>query len=141
MGRWTYYSPSYIGAAVAALLLATYGQFLGGLPAWGYWAYVIGVPVAAGLACQLLMLGAQGAFAQVLPAAGGRSVRGSGAMLAGWLLIFGEVLSIVALLLRVEHADRAATIIGCLGVLTLLGAVATYVWLWPTAVRDFANER
>jgi hypothetical protein len=113
MGRWTYYSPLFIGAVVAALLLTTYRQFLPALSGWQYWTLLIAVACGAGLACQLLMLGAQGAFAQVLPATRGRSVRGSGAMLAGWLLMVGELLAIVTLLLAVEGVRLAAIILGC----------------------------
>lgn len=141
MGRWTYYSPLFIGGIAAALLLTTYREFLPALPGWQYWTLLVLVACGAGLACQLLMLGAQGAFAQVLPATGGRSVRGGGAMLAGWLLMIGEGLAIVALLLAVEGVRVAAIIFGGLALLTLLGAVATYLWMWPTAVRDFADER
>jgi hypothetical protein len=140
MGRWTYYSPLLIGSAAAALLLATYRQFLPQLPAWQSWLLFAFAAILAGLACQLMMLGAQGAFAQVLPATRGRSVRGGGAMLAGWLIIIGELLVVVALLLAVEGVRLAAFTIGGLALLTLLGAVAAYLWLWPTAVRDFAEE-
>jgi hypothetical protein len=141
MGRWTYYSPLFIGAILAALLLTTYREFLPALPGWQYWTLLVLVACGAGLACQLLMLGAQGAFAQVLPATRGRSVRGGGAMLAGWLLMLGEVLAIVALLLTVEGVRVAAIIFGSLALLTLLSALATYLWMWPTAVRDFADDR
>ena len=141
MGRWAYYSPFFIGGILAALLLSTYREFLPTEAPWQFWGLLLLVACGAGLACQLLMLGAQGAFAQVLPATGGRSVRGSGAMLAGWLLMGGEVLAIVAALLAVEGVRVAAIVFGALALLTLLGAVTTYAWMWPTAVRDFADER
>ena len=78
------------------------------------------------------MLGRR-AFAQVLPATGGRSVRGSGAMLAGWLLMGGEVLAIVAAPLAVEGV-RVAAIVLALALLTLLGGDNVRL-MWPTAAR------
>ncbi len=140
MGRWTYYSPFFIGGVAAALVYATYRPVAGGAT-WQHWAWLVLVGIQAGIACQIVMLGAQGAFAQVLPAPGGRSIRGSGAMLAGWLILIGVVLAAAAGLLAVEGVSVAAAVVGCVALLVLLGAVATYLWLWPTAIRDFAEER
>ncbi|HPM23412.1 MAG TPA: hypothetical protein PLP66_05865, partial [Phycisphaerae bacterium] len=75
MGRATYYSPLWLGAL---LVLALNEPLRVGLtlPDATEWLIVAALAIAAGLQSQVLLVGAQGAFAQVLPVPWGRSVRG-----------------------------------------------------------------
>ncbi len=140
VGRWTYYSPALLGTAVAALLCASYNEYLPALVDWQYGMLIVGICLATGLGCQLLMVAAQGAFAQVLPVPGGRSIRGGGAMLSGWLLLIGTALGFAAILLALEEFERAAWIAGGIGLAALAAAIVGYVWNWPTAQVDFAGK-
>lgn len=141
MGRWAYYSPLWLGAL---LVLALNDALRASLPPrepWAHWLIVAGVAVLAGLQAQVLMVGAQGAFAQVLPVPRGRSIRGGGAAGAGWLLMAWVVLSLVTVLLGYEAVTQAALVLGVLGLAALGGAVLIYVWNIPAAVADFGEER
>lgn len=141
MGALTYYSPLGIGAVLAALLLVTYRQHLPALPGWQLALLAVAICAAAGLACQLLMVAAQGAFAQVLPAPKGRSIRGRGAVVAGWLLLIGVLLGFATALLLAQAMSLPADIAGGMSLLCLIAAAITYIWCWPTAVRDFADDQ
>ncbi len=140
MTAWTYYSPLWLGVL---LVLAANEMLRGALPRldpWLQWL-VVGVTAAnAGLAFQALMIGAQGAFAQVLPVPRGRSIRGGAAVLAGWLIIAGVVLGGVSALLGFEEVSTAAVVIGVLSLAAWAGAVIVYIWSLPAAVRDFSGE-
>lgn len=141
MGRWTYYSPLLLGAF---LVLAMYDALRDLMPAWSpqlQWATIIGIAIVAGLHTQVLMVGAQGAFAQVLPVPGGRSIRGGAAVAAGWLLIAWCGLSAVTVLLGYEAISRAAQILGALSLATLVGALGVYFWSLPTADDEFREQR
>lgn len=140
MGRWTYYSPFAIGILLVLALNDTIRNAMT-LPDWEEWLIVAGVALAAGVQCQVLMIGAQGAFAQVLPVPWGKSIRGGAAVLAGWLLIAWFVLSAVTALLSVESITQAALIVGGLSLAALIGAGLTYVWSIPAAVADFGDEK
>ena len=86
MGPWAYYSPLWLGA----LLVLALNDSLRGLmvwPEWLEWLAVAGVAVLAGVQAQVLTIGAQGLFAQVLPVPIGKSIRGGPAVLGGTLLI------------------------------------------------------
>ncbi len=142
MSRMTYFSPAMIGAAFAAMMLATYWERLPIMNPWLFWLLMVGGCVLAGAMCQLAMVGAQGAFAQVLPMPGGRSIRGGGAVLAGWLLLLSLVLNLAALMLGLESGLGRPTIVAAAaGQVLAVAALATYLWCWPTATRDFADER
>jgi biotin transporter BioY len=93
-----------------------------------------------GIQCQLVLISAQGLFAQVLPVPRGRSIRGSGAMAGGGFLLGWVVFSVVAVLLRSEEMRGAPVVLGVISLACLAGAVVTYVWCWPTAVRDFDSR-
>jgi hypothetical protein len=140
MGFWTYYSPLGIGVVLALVLHEAIWAHAPAMPAWGRWPFVAGVAVGVGLLCQLMLIGVQGAFAQVLPVPVGRSIRGPGAMLGGWLIIVAIVLGAAGGLLRSEELHRAGLVIVVLGLLAAAGALITYVWCWPTAVRDFGKD-
>lgn len=141
MGRWTYYSPLWLGAV---LVLAMNDALRASLPPaepWRQWLIVAGIAVAVGLQSQVLMIGAQGAFAQVLPVPWGRSIRGGSAAAAGWLLIAWVGLSAITVLLGHEAITTAATVLGLLSLAALGGALVIYVWNIPAALPDFGPDR
>lgn len=103
------------------------------------WVAVSGAAAAFGLLCQMLMIGAQGAFAQVLPVWGGRSIRGGAAAGAGWLLMAAFVLTVVAVLLLKEAVETGgvATAIAAGAAFATAGCV--YAWHMPAAQADFGD--
>lgn len=138
MGFWAYYSPFWLGALLFAggylhtadrtaspLGLHLLTAFLGGL--------------GAGVLLQLLMFGAQGAFAQVLPVPAGRSLRGRPAVVAGFSLLLSIGAAAVAWMLYAETLHTAAWIAGILAAGAALGALITYLWGLPAAVQDFRD--
>lgn len=141
MGRWTYYSPLWIGALLIFSLNDAIRRGVAAYPDWQQWLIVVGAAIAGGLHCQILMLGTQGAFAQVLPVPGGRSIRGPAATMAGWLLALWFVLGIATVLLLMEGITTAAITVGSVTAATLIGAVLIYVWNLPAAVEDFRARR
>lgn len=140
MGRFTYYSPFGLGFA---LILILHGWVRESCPpvlvAWP-WLYVGLVALGIGLLCQLVMIGVQGAFAQVLPAPGGRSIRGGAARLAGGLLIGCGVTALIGALLRSEGLAAAPWVLLGLSPIQAAGAILVYIWSWPAALRDFADK-
>ena len=141
MGRWTYYLPLLLGTLLTPVLVVTHRDLLPALPPWQFWVLALGLGPAAGLLCQLVMVAAQGAFAQVLPVPGGRSVRGRAAVAAGTLLLLGLGLGLAAILLAFEQIGVVAIVLGILCGGAALAAIVAYAWSLPTAVRDFADER
>ncbi len=139
MSAWTYYSPLVFGALLVVALNDALRSALPPLEPWQTWLVVAGVALAAALQSQVLLIGAQGAFAQVLPVPLGRSLRGGGAAGAGWLLIAWVGLSGVTVLLGFEQVTRGAVAVGVLSLAALAGALVTYVWNIPAAQRDFAR--
>jgi hypothetical protein len=137
MGFWTYYLPLGLGFLATLVLHDSVWAHAPALPPWAHWPYVVAVAVGVGLACQLLMVGAQGVFAQVLPVPVGRSIRGRGAVLGGCLIIAFLVLGAVGALLASEGLDTAGLAILVVGLAAGAAGVITYVWCWPLAVRDF----
>jgi hypothetical protein len=87
-----------------------------------------------------MLIGVQGAFAQVLPVPAGRSIRGRGAVTGGLLIITCVALGAVAGLLQSEELARAALVVGVLSLAAGGAAAITYVWCWPIAVRDFGKR-
>ena len=140
MGRWTYYSPLWLGPLLVLALNESLRELVPRWEPWAQWLLVAVVAVVVGLQCQVLLIGAQGAFAQVLPAPRGRSVRGGGAMLAGGLLIAWVGLSGVTVLLSCEAVTTAAIVLGVLSLAALAGALTAYAWNLPAAVADFGRE-
>lgn len=153
MGRWTYYAPFYLGALVTVIvawnyraslpewMARSYGVFWPASGAAAFWPMVIALGLLVGLHLQLGLIGLQGAFAQVLPVPGGRSIRGGGAVLGGVLILAWWVLAGIALLLRLERDMQTSSWIFALaGLAALLAAAGTYAWHWPAAIRDFAEE-
>lgn len=140
MGRWTYYSPIALGALLVLVMNDSLRAALPTLEPWVRWLVVAGVALVVGLQSQVLMIGAQGAFAQVLPVPWGKSIRGGGAVTAGWLLILWVALSGVTVLLATEAVTRAALVLGIASVAALAVALVVYVWNIPAAVPDFGRE-
>jgi hypothetical protein len=137
MGPWTYYSPLWLGAIIAGVVGYSALDQFPSMPVWLLWlVFVVGC-VLVGVQCQLVLIGAQGIFAQVLPVPRGRSIRGRGAAVGGSFLIGWVVFSVVAVLFRSEEMRAAPLALGVVALLCLAGAVITYVWCWPLAVRDF----
>lgn len=140
MGRWTYYSPLLLGFVVALLAEDLYEPILPPTPAWQHWLGAALLSLACGVYLQLALIGSQGAFAQVLPLPGGRSVRGAGAVGGGWLLLAALALTFVCGLLLWESVQPAATIAGAAAGVAGAVVILIYVWCWPTAQRDFATS-
>lgn len=141
MNRWTYYSPLMLGTLVPLTLHGTIAEAGPPLTPATYWPFVGAVCLGIGLLCQLFLIGAQGAFAQVLPVPGGRSIRGRGAVSAGWLVMVGVVLTVGGAMLRSEEAALVSAVTAGIGLAALLAAAVAYIWCWPAAVRDFAPAR
>jgi hypothetical protein len=137
MGAWAYYSPLGLGLLVTLVLHETVRAHAPAMPAWAEWPFVVGVALVVGLLCQLMMIGVQGAFAQVLPVPIGRSIRGRAAEVGGCLIMGCVALAVVAVLLGVDELNLAALVVGVLSGVSGAGALITYIWCWPTALRDF----
>jgi hypothetical protein len=141
VGPWTYYSPLWLGAVLVLALNDALRSSLPPMEPWVRWLVVAAVAVLVGLQSQVLMVGAQGAFAQVLPVPRGRSIRGGAAAAGGWLLVAWVGLSAVTVLLGYEAVTQAAIVLGVLSLAALGGALLIYVWNIPAAVADFGQER
>jgi hypothetical protein len=139
MSRWTYYSPVLLGVLLVVALNDALRDRLAGYGAGLAWGVVVLVAIGVGLGCQVLTVGAQGAFAQVLPVPGGRSIRGRAAVTGGWLLILWVVLGAIAGLLGYEAVTVAALVLGGLSGLALVAALVVYIWSLPAAVADFGE--
>ncbi len=141
MGPWTYYSPLWLGMILALLSHDTIRAHSTDPESWQAWMLVVGVGAGIGLLGQLLLIGAQGAFAQVLPVPRGRSIRGRGAVVGGLLIIACVALCGIAALLWSEELAAASWALLAAGLAAGAGAIITYIWCWPVAVRDFAPQR
>lgn len=138
MGVWTYYSPLWLGTILAAFVSLSSREAFPPLPPWG-WALIVGVGCPlAGAVCQLAMVGAQGAFAQVLPVPWGRSIRGRGAVVSGGLLLACIGFGVAATLVGFEGVSTPAIVVGSISGGFGLAALGTYIWCAPTASRDFS---
>jgi hypothetical protein len=137
MSFWAYYSPLGVGVLLTLMLHESVWGHAPLLPMWAHWPFVLSVGLGVGILCQLMLIGVQGAFAQVLPVPVGRSIRGQAAVVGGCLIIGCVVLAAVAGLLQSEGLATAALAVAALSLASVAGAVITYVWCWPTAARDF----
>jgi hypothetical protein len=143
MGPWSYYAPLWLG------LLLPFGMqhavfahpTIAGLSPAAQWPALVLLGIVTGIQFQLLMVGAQGAFAQVLPVPGGRSIRGRAAVVGGTLTISAVLLLWIAFLLRPSDgfSTPATIVIGCSAAAALL-AMLIYLWSLPMAARDFASR-
>jgi hypothetical protein len=144
VGFWGYYSPFLIGIALTFLQSDSIFRQLdlwAALPTELRWAAVAALSLLAGAACQLLMAGAQGAFAQVLPVPFGRSLRGRPAVVSGAGLLTGVGLLGAAVLLQSPEFPALRNGLAGLGGASLLIALGAYLWGLPAAVRDFDLRR
>jgi hypothetical protein len=147
MGPWAYYAPLWLGALLVAIVNDSIRAGLSHSSPAVQWTAVVALAVLAGLQSQVLMVGAQGAFAQVLPVPRGKSIRGRPAAVAGWLLIGWVALSLVTALLSYEAyfrdaaLSRAAMIVGVGALAALSGSILIYIWSVPAAVADFGVDR
>jgi hypothetical protein len=131
MTRFAYYSPFWIGALIWLGILTAQGDSVFGDP------LLLGSVLAAGLTCQLVMIGVQGAFAQVLPVPVGKSIRGRGAVVTGSLILAASVAFATSGLIAMDEVTRAAVVIGVIGAALALCALGAYIWCLPAAARDF----
>jgi hypothetical protein len=127
----------WLGALLAAALIYNSPPQWPGLPEWAWWPTAVGLCAAAGLVSQLLMIGAQGAFAQVLPGPGGRSIRGHGAVATGWLILAGVVLLLLSLTVRSDELPQIVYMVAGAGSVSLVAGLVTDAWCWPAMVKDF----
>ena len=140
MNVWTYYSPLLLGIALVLALNDAIRGAMSYQPATE-WAIVIALALAVGIQCQLLMIGAQGVFAQVLPVPIGRSFRGPAAARAGWLLALWVGLSAAAALYGWENGTLVFRILGGLAIAALVLSAIIYIWNIPAAQDDFSEPR
>jgi predicted membrane channel-forming protein YqfA (hemolysin III family) len=141
VNRATYYSPLWLGALLILALNESIRARYAFAEPWVQWAGVGFIAVVFGLECQFLMIGAQGAFAQVLPVPRGRSIRGRAAAVAGWLAIGVFVLGDGAAVMKVNGMGSAALVPGLAALVALIAGVVIYVWNLPAAVADFGDDR
>jgi hypothetical protein len=140
MSRFVYYSPLGVGPLLAVLLNEPLREQC---PLWladQAWLFVGLVGVGAGAAFQVVLVALQGALAHVLPVPGGRSIRGPGAAVGGWLLLLAVVSAVTAGMLRGEELVLPLWAFAGLAGASLLAAGFAYAWCWPTAVADFTAD-
>lgn len=139
MGSWTYYSPLWIGPLLVAILSQNIVEwdYVATAPPWAKVGAVVVVAIVVAIALQIVMFGAQGAFAQVIPAPGGRSIRGGGAVFVGWMILAGMTLLAAAFLFETAELLAVWRVVGGIGVGCGLAAAAGYAWSWPMAQQDF----
>ncbi len=139
MGPFAYYTPLWLGTAISAALMHASGYGL----EWSFRVpllILLGIPV--GLVAQLAMIGAQGAFAQVLPVPVGKSIRGRSAAVCGMLTLLAVAAASAGfvLVLEEEAINRATVVLLTIGGICAVCALGVYVWSLPAAVRDFARR-
>lgn len=140
MGRFTYYSPALIGAAITATFAKTLTDSAPAMFRDMPWLWVTIYAVVVGILFQILMVASQGVFAQVLPVPGGRSIRGRAAVAGGTLLDLGIGALAVAAFLHGEGLRLAAMILAIVSGAALIAFGGLYFWSMPLAVRDFADD-
>ena len=140
MGPLTYYLPFIFGLLLPFGCHQTYMDQprVMQMDPWQQWMVIAGFGLAYAIIFQALMIGSQGAFAQVLPVPFGKSVRGRGAVVCGATLIGAVICASAGAFLYYEDATTPALV--TLAIAAGFGVVSlvAYVWAWPMAVRDFA---
>lgn len=134
MSVYTYFSPLWLGTLIAAAVLSAFYRDLPSTTRM--WLAAAGCP-GVGLLWQLALIGAQGAFAQVLPVPIGRSIRGRSAVVAGALILVAATGAVGTALVGYEQFDIVGKILAGVSAAALVGAAGTYAWSIPAAVRDF----
>ena len=138
MGPWMYYSPLWAGTLVAALL---YSVNISSFTNWPTWLQVVIVAISSpivGLQLQVIMIGMQGAFAEVLPVPRGRSIRGRAAIAVGYLILAGVIFSVCGwALITLAVLIIPGIVLAVISSLSWVGALVVYLWYLPAAVQDF----
>lgn len=142
MGPWTYYAPFLIGLLLPfGLQQAVFAHpTVAAMSSGAQWAALVGLALLLAVQFQLLMIGAQGAFAQVLPVPGGRSIRGRAAVVAGSMIIASQIPTWIIQLLWSGSLSAPVFVVGSIGLIAGATAVLIYLWSWPLAARDFASR-
>lgn len=142
MGPWTYYLPFIVGLLLPFGLHQAFfaSPRMVGLEVWQQWSLLGLSGLGLAVTFQALMIGAQGAFAQVLPVPFGKSVRGRSAVVAGGGLIATVLVGLVALFLYDQGSSGPGLIAAVVTGVAALISLTAYVWSWPMAVRDFASR-
>lgn len=140
MSRWAYYAPMLLTFLAVLGLNEPIRQAAPPRMLGGPWAYVLVLAAIVALGAQILMLGSQGVAARVLPAPGGRSIRGGAAQAAGYCAIAAVAAGVAFGLLAIEGMSIGGWTAGIVTALLALTGIGVYVWSWPTAVRDFAED-
>ncbi len=140
MNALTYYSPLWLGVLIVVALNESVRGMVPTYSPAAQWGVVSIVAIVAALQCQVLMIGAQGAFAQALPVPFGKTVRGGYAVFAGWMLIAWVGLSGVTVLLGYQAVTAASRMVGIASFAALGVFFATYFWSLPTATADFSTR-
>jgi hypothetical protein len=141
MSAWSYYSPFWLGTLIAALVMALGWNSLWELPGWQVTLILGGVSLAFGVLCQIEMFAVQGAFGQVLPVPGGRTIRGRAAVFAGVFLFCAVKGALICAFFVSEGVRGQAMLAGVTAGGLLLAFLGLYAWSLPAAVRDFADDR
>ncbi len=137
MNRFVYYSWFWLGALACAGFVGAGSYETLPNPRW---LILAAISVPAGVVCQLLFIGTQGTFAQVLPVPIGRSIRGRGAVVTGALIILTIVAAAIAWLSAVDEITGVTIAAIIISAACGLCAAGGYIWCLPTSVRDFAGE-
>ena len=139
MGPLAYYAPFFLGILLTALNWSAIQQYVPATWSGWFWPLLVALCLAAGVLAQLLMIGAQGVFAQVLPVPRGRSIRGPAAILGGALILAAAILTLIATLLLAEQFATPAIVAAIGAGLSGVAAVAAYAWNIPAALHDFVR--
>lgn len=139
MGPWVYFSPLLVGAGLMLALLDTLRAKAPAMPAWLMYVYLPALVIAGGVVAQLLLIGMQGVRAQVLPVPFGKSIRGSSAACAGYLILGCALSGVIAFLLASESLTIAAWILAISATAMAIFAILLYLWSLPGALPDFRD--
>ncbi|QOJ15814.1 MAG: hypothetical protein HRU75_14715 [Planctomycetia bacterium] len=137
MSFWTYTMPLWGGVFLGAIVA------INGMPPeadWGYWLRASAGVALFSLWCQLAFIGYQGASVAVLPAPGGRSIRGGGATFTGSMMLITAAFVAAAVLLTLREFGFGVTVAGIGAGSFGLAAAAAYFWNLATAVADFRER-
>ena len=118
MTKWQYWSPLIVGGVVGEIYgLQTY-RSLGGNPLVSVVALPLLFALGGAISLQLMLVGAQGLFAGVLPVPFGKTIRGTRCRVVGFLWLFGPLV--------------AAFFMFSGAFLQLAGLGRTLGWFWST---------
>jgi hypothetical protein len=149
MTKLQYWSPLIIGAIVGEIYgLLTLRQ-VGLNPVLSTGVLPMVAALCCGLTLQLILIGAQGFFAAVLPVPFGKSLRGTKCRVIGFLVLLGALLEMLLALTRtslrpvhsLEGTDWLLAILWRSGGLVILVlALVVYLVSIPAAEPDFSTD-